>query len=141
MYIGFLLDPNLGISKEKHQGVNMDRKDLIRQYKETSRPMGVYRVQNTIDDKSLVGVSADLTAILNRHQSQLKFGSHPNKRLQADWKTLGPDAFAFEVLDTLTPPDQPDYDPAEDLKVLETLWLEKLSPFDDRGYNVKPKTA
>lgn len=119
----------------------MDRKDIIRQYKETRRPMGVYRVHNTVSDKSLVGVSADLPAILNRHQSQLKFGSHPNKNLQADWKTLGPDAFAFEILDTLTPPDQPDYDPAEDLKVLEALWLEKLSPFDDRGYNARPKTV
>jgi hypothetical protein len=119
----------------------MNRKDLIRQYKETRRPMGVYRVHNTVSDKSLVGASADLPAILNRHQAQLKFGAHPNKKLQADWKALGPDAFAFEILDTITPPEQPAYDPSDDLKVLETLWLEKLSPFDEHGYNVKPKTV
>lgn len=118
----------------------MDRKDLIRQYKETRRPMGVYRVHNTVSDKSFVGASVDLPAMLNRQQAQLKFGAHRNKELQADWKALGPDAFVFEVLDTLTPPEKPDYDPSDDLKVLETLWLEKLSPFDDRGYNAKPKT-
>ena len=30
-------------------------------------------------------------------------------------------------------------DPTDDLKVLEQLWLEKLSPFGTRGYNAKPK--
>ncbi|MBU2552616.1 MAG: GIY-YIG nuclease family protein [Proteobacteria bacterium] len=117
----------------------MNRKELIRQYKETRRPMGVYRVHNTVSGKSLVGVSSDLQAILNRHQAQLGFGMHPNRGLQNDWNALGREAFAFEVLDTLTPLEGPDYDPSEDLKVLEALWLEKLSPFDDRGYNAKPK--
>src|SRR5690349_22011751 len=108
----------------------MDRKSLIRAYKETRRPMGVYRIHNTRDDRSLVGRSADLPAILNRERVALKLGSHQNAKLMADWKALGPDAFVFEVLDTLKPPDgQPDYDPTEDFKVLEAMWLERLQPF------------
>ena len=103
--------------------------------------MGVYRVHNTVNGKSLVGASSDLPAILNRHRAQLRLESHRNRALQNDWKELGPDAFTFEVLDTLTPPDRPDYDSTEDLKVLEALWLEKLSPFGEHGYNPKPKTA
>lgn len=67
-------------------------------------------------------------------------GNHANRALQKDWNDFGADAFAFETLDTLTPPASPGYDPADDLGVLEEMWLEKLSPFDERGYNTKPKT-
>ena len=117
----------------------MDRKALIRQYKESRRPMGVFRVRNTADGRSLVGTSVDLPAMLNRQRAQLRLGAHPNRALQKDWNELGAETFEFEILDTLTPPDGPDYDPSGDLRVLEDLWLEKLSPFDDRGYNTRKK--
>ena len=41
---------------------------------------------------------------------------------------------------TAAPPsDRPGYNPADDLKALEALWLEKLMPFEERGYNARPK--
>ncbi len=101
--------------------------------------MGVYRVHNTVNDKSFVGTSVDLPSMLNRQQAQLRMGGHPNKTLQKDWNELGAHVFEFEILDTLKVPEQTDYDPKKDLQALEELWLEKLSPFGDRGYNVKPK--
>ena len=101
--------------------------------------MGVYQVRNTVNGKLLIGVSVDLPSMLNRQQSQLRMGGHPNKELQKDWVEFGPDAFEFQILDTLTPPDRPDYDPKGDLKALEELWLDKLTPFGEQGYNVKPK--
>jgi hypothetical protein len=117
----------------------MDRKALIRQYKETRRPAGIYRIRNTTNGKSLVGASTDLPSMLNRLRFQLGSGSTLMPELQADWNRLGPDAFAFEVLDTLEPPpDQPGWDPADDLRELEQLWLEKLSPYGERGYNRAP---
>jgi hypothetical protein len=117
----------------------MDRKALIRQYKETPRPAGVFRVHNTVEDKSLVGTSGDVPSMLNRQRFQLGHGSHPNRALQEDWNRLGPEAFAFEVLDTLAPPKEPGGDPEEDLRVLGDLWLEKLSPYGERGYNGERK--
>lgn len=119
----------------------MDRKARIREYKETPRPMGVYRVRNMINGKSLIGSSVDLPAMLNRQRTQLKTGTHSNRALQKDWSELGPEAFDFEVLDTLKAPDQPGYDPTDDLRTLEEMWLDKLSPFDDRGYNVPPRAG
>jgi hypothetical protein len=117
----------------------MNRKSLIRAYKETPRPMGVYRIHNRRDDRSLIGRSVDLPAILNRERVSLRFGMHSNAALQADWNALGPDAFVFEVLDTLeAPKDQPDYDPTDDLRVLEALWLDRLQPFVDGGYMRQP---
>jgi hypothetical protein len=112
----------------------MDRKALIREYKETPRPMGVYRVHNTTNGKALIGTSRDLPSALNRHRAQLRIGGHPNRRLQAGWNASGADTFNFEVLDTLSPSDQPDYDPTDDLQVLEKMWLQKLAPTGDPGY-------
>ena len=104
----------------------MNRKELVRAYRETARPMGVFRVLNTASDRSFVARSVDLPSILNRMRTQLRFGGHPNRALQRDWNALGEEAFAFEVLDTLAPPDTPGYDPSDDLRTLEALWLERL---------------
>lgn len=117
----------------------MDRKEAKRQYKDMNHPMGVFRVLNTTSGKSFVGASVNLPAALNGQQARLRFGAHPSRALQKDWNEQGPDAFQFEVLDELPAPEQPDYDPTPDLCVLEELWLDRLSPYDDRGYNTRPK--
>jgi hypothetical protein len=113
----------------------IDRKALSRQYKQTPRSMGVGAVRNTANGKAFVVASRDLPALLNRQRAQLRLKAHANRALQADWNSLGPDAFEFVVLDTLVPKDAPDYDPTEDLRTLEELWLEKLSPFEPAGYH------
>jgi len=113
----------------------MDRKELIREYRETPKPMGVIRIRNTTNGKALVEATRNIPALFNRHRATLRMGGHPNKDLAADWKTDGEQAFAFEVLDTLEAPDRADYDPTTDLRVLEDLWLEKLQPFVPDGYN------
>jgi hypothetical protein len=119
----------------------MDRKELKRQYKETLRPMGAYRVLNTLNGKALIATSADVNAILNRHRAQLGFGSHPDGELQHDWDTMGANAFTFEVLDTLEPNEEPGYDPANDLAVLGELWLERISPGREPGYQLRARRA
>ena len=113
--------------------MTVNRKELVREYKQTVRPMGVFRVTNTVSGMSLVGSSKNLPAILNRHRAQLSLDSHSEKDFQRDWNARGADAFEFEVLDTLKPSDEPGYDPADDLKVLEQMWLDKLAPLSKRA--------
>lgn len=112
---------------------------MVRAYKETPRPIGVYRIRNTGNGRSYVGRSVDLPSILNRERAQLRLGVHPLKDLQRDWDAIGPEGFVFEILDTLKLPDTPDYDPKEDLRTLEAMWLEQLQPFDAQGYTPRPK--
>lgn len=104
-----------------------DRKALTRAYKESVRPAGIYSVRNTSSGRVLVGSSPDVPGMLNRQRFQLEMGSHPDRDLQADWNTLGADAFAFEVLDLLDAPDEASSDVAEDLAVLGALWFERLT--------------
>jgi hypothetical protein len=115
-----------------------DRRALIRQYKETPRPMGAYCVRNTVNGKALVGVARDVPGKLNSHRAQLRMHAHRNAALQQDWDAFGADAFSFETLDLLTPATTAGYDPSDDLRVLEALWLDKLQPYGDRGYNAPP---
>lgn len=112
-----------------------DRKALIQQYKDAPRIMGVGAVRNTTTGKVLLVTGRNLPALLNRHQAQLRFDSHPNRELQRDWNQRGSGAFEFVVLDTLPPGKSPDDDPAEDLRALEELWLEKLQPYGPGGYH------
>lgn len=116
-----------------------DRKALLRDYKERIVPMGVYRVINKMTGNSLVAASTDVNAILNRHLAQLRMSAHPNRALQADWAAHGPDSFVLEVLDTLTPSDDPGYDPADDLAALEDMWLEKLAVTRDSLHTIRLK--
>ena len=119
----------------------MDRKAIIRKYKDTQHPMGVYLIKNKVNGKVLVGSSNNLPAILNRFKAELKMGNCRNIALQNEWKQFGSEAFEFKELEVLKPLDDPTYDPSEDLKVLEKLWTEKLNPYGDKGYNKPPKSA
>lgn len=116
-----------------------DRKARIREYKDTPRQAGIAVIRNTTSGRVLLLAGRDIPALLNRHRAQLHFGGHRNAELQRDWATQGERAFAFEIVDTLTPKDTPDYDPGDDLRALEALWLEKLTPFGAKGYNPPPK--
>jgi hypothetical protein len=104
----------------------MDRKEMVRRYRETPRPAGVYRVVHRSSGRMLLGASPDTRAMLNRIQAQLGLDSHPNRQLQADWDADGGDGFDFEVVDLLPPADDPDRDSSAELETLLELWREKL---------------
>lgn len=118
-----------------------NRKALIRKYKETPRPAGIFRIRNSATGKSLIGSTVDIAGMLNRQRFQLENGSHPDKELQADWNEFGPDAFEFETLDRLSPSDKPDYDPTEDLAVLEKMWIDTLTASGEMLYRSAKRDA
>lgn len=119
----------------------MNKKELKTKYLQTPRPMGVFQIRNSENEKVFVGSSMNLEGIFNRHEFQLKMGAHPNKTLQQDWNERGGEKFAFEVLEELPPRENPGYDYKSDLEVLEDLWLEKLEPYGEKGYNERKKTS
>ena len=117
----------------------MNKKEKIKQYKQTIPLMGIYQIKNKKNGKIYIGSANDLHGIINRYKFQLKNGSHFNKELQKDYNELGEKSFTFEILDFLTPKEDVNYDYTEDLKILEKMWLEKLQPYDEKGYNNKKR--
>ncbi|OKP98137.1 GIY-YIG nuclease family protein [Paenibacillus sp. P46E] len=116
------------------------RKELAYNYAHSHRPMGVYRIVNTLNDKAFVGSSINLDGVWNKHKFMLDIGKHDNKELQADWKELGEKAFVFEILEQIKPEEDFVAEVTElskyrkQLPDLESKWLEKLSPYGERGY-------
>jgi hypothetical protein len=112
------------------------KRELIDDYKRNPPPMGVFQVRHVASGRVFIMSAMNVPGIMNSLRFQLRSGSHPNGRLQADWNAAGADAFVFEVLDELAPPpDGPGQNARADLAALEELWLARLQPYGDRGYN------
>lgn len=115
------------------------RRELKRAFKERPKPAGVFQIKNTVNGKLLLGSSLNLDGVLNMHRFMLSNGSHYNAALQEDWKQHGADAFVFEILEVVKVTQDPGFDPNDELILLEQIWLEKLGPFGNRGYNTSPQ--
>jgi hypothetical protein len=109
----------------------MDKSTMKKAYKEAKRPMGVYRITSTRNDKVYIGFGTDLPARLNRHKAELKFGNHRNRELQEIWNSLGDSAIKFEVLDVLDHEEDTQANPAEELHILAEMWIKKLEKAGD----------
>ncbi|MFD0716610.1 GIY-YIG nuclease family protein [Paenibacillus sp. GCM10027626] len=131
------------------------RKELQNEYGMKKRVMGVFQIVNTNNGKVYVASSPTLESAWTREEFMLKMGGHMNKALQADWNETGGKGFEFEVLEELKLGDEVrnDYKDIKsadgsggvrreviqayrnDLRQLEDKWLEKLQPYDEKGYN------
>ncbi len=97
--------------------------------------MGVGMVRNLESGRTLLVAGGSIQALLNRFRAQLRLGAFRTQpALLADWQRLGEERFEFAVVDTLTPQDEPGYDPLPDLEALLALWREKLAPTTPAWY-------
>ncbi|HEX7574491.1 MAG TPA: GIY-YIG nuclease family protein [Bacteroidota bacterium] len=111
------------------------RQDLKREYKERAISAGIFQVRNTANGKILLGSSLNLDGPLNRHKFLLSIGKHPSESLQEEWNRYGPDKFAFEILEVARVNADPNFNLDDELTLLEQIWLEKIQPFGEKGYN------
>ena len=114
------------------------RKEMIRNYKERRKPAGVFQIKNVANGKVLLGSSLNLEGPLNSHRFMLTTGSHRNKALQNEWNAYGEKKFVFEILETVKVTDDPNFNLNDELILLEEIWLERLQPFGEKGYNTDP---
>jgi len=95
--------------------------------------MGAVKITNTTNGKILIATFPNLRNKWLTLKLQLDMGQHPNSQLQSDWKELGESSFAYEVIeDEVTDKIK---DMKWELKKLKKKWLEKLSPFGNKGYH------
>jgi hypothetical protein len=113
------------------------RAEQKRAYKDNPPPSGIYKITNTANGKIFLGSALNVPGKLNGAKFTLQQGGHFNAALQAEWKQFGPEAFTFEVLDVLKPAIGETEVKRDELEALEAMWLEKLQPYGERGYNQK----
>ncbi|AZN40780.1 GIY-YIG nuclease family protein [Paenibacillus albus] len=109
------------------------RKELLEAYKEIKTIMGVVQITNTVNGKLFIDSYPNLKNKWMTIKMQLDTGRFANAQLQKDWKEQGEGAFTFEELDRKDAAEVKDI--KWELKVMKKLWLEKLQPYGDRGYN------
>jgi GIY-YIG catalytic domain len=113
----------------------IDKKELKKKYKQTLPPMGIYQIKNLVNGKILIGHTKNLNAKFNSYKFQLNANLHSNKYLQEEYNMFGEEKFTIEVLDRLEPKEDLSINYENDLITLEELWLEKLKPYNEKGYN------
>jgi hypothetical protein len=79
----------------------VNRKDLIRTYKERVQKRGVFCVRCVATGQQWVGAVPDLDAARNQQWFLLRQGTHRNPDIQTAWNTHGEQVFEFEILETL----------------------------------------
>jgi hypothetical protein len=115
------------------------RQEIKREYKERKKPAGVFQIKNVANGKVLLGSSLNLEGPLNSAKFMLSIGSHKNDALQKEWNEFGADKFVFEILEVVKENENPDFCLEDELTLLEQIWIEKLQPFGERGYNKEPR--
>ncbi|SFD23228.1 hypothetical protein SAMN05518672_1011167 [Chitinophaga sp. CF118] len=115
------------------------KKDLKEEYKQMKFKMGIFQIRNTINGKVYIEGSINLNAIWNRHRMQLNFGVHPNLNLQNEWQEFGEENFRYEILAEIEHKENETADYNKEIKLLESMYIEELEPFEEKGYNKKIK--
>lgn len=114
-----------------------NRKVLKTMYKQTPLQAGAFQIKSKVNGKVFVTIGKNLPGMFNSHRFRLNANSHSNKALQEDWNALGPDAFSFDILETLKTETIAPENLNDALRALEQKWLDTLQPYDERGYNKK----
>ena len=111
------------------------KREINREYKDRLKPAGVFQIKNIQNGKIFLGSSLNLEGPLNGHKFMLTINSHRNERMQKEWNEYGANAFVFEILEQVKVKDDPNFNIDDELTLLEQIWVEKLQPFGERGYN------
>jgi hypothetical protein len=115
----------------------MNKKEMMNKYKQTVQPMGILQIKNLKNGKIFLESTKNLQGKINSSKFQLKNSLHLNKEMQKDFNEIGEEGFSFDILDYLKPKEDLNFDYTEELKILLDMWLEKLQPYDEKGYNTK----
>jgi len=113
------------------------RKELQEEYKQLKTYMGVFQITNQVNGKIYISGAPNLKNKWLTQKIQLDMNKHANSQLQKDWKEFGPESFTYKVLEEKDAGKVSDV--RWEVKKLEKVWLEKLQPFGDKGYNKPPR--
>lgn len=104
------------------------RKELKESYKRLKPEMGVFKVESGASGNYYLFAARDLKSQMNRCRFQLEMGSHPDRKLQSEWREQGAAGFSIEVLERLDyDKDEAKTDYSEELELLRLIWSEKLN--------------
>jgi hypothetical protein len=115
----------------------INKKELIKEYKNQKLPAGIFAVKNKRENKMFIGYSLNLPAKIRGITFELEMGSHAYSNLAGDYKRLGKDQFEISILDEIEIKDETEKELKNELGTLEEMWVEKLKSEGVTFYNKK----
>jgi len=110
------------------------KKELKQAYKQSKPISGVFQVMNTVNKMILIEGATNMTSKWNRHRTELRFGSHRNRKLQEDWNHYGESSFVFSVVSELDSEEDDSFDPRKEVKLLYEMVVEEKQLEDNMKY-------
>ena len=92
---------------------------------------GIYRIVNTVTNRTYIGSSINVHARLRGHKRMLKNGTHRNPHLQYSWNKHGEQSFEFELLVNCD---------RTNIELREQQFMDAYFEHDMLLYNVKPSS-
>jgi len=103
------------------------RKELKEEYKQKRPIAGVFQIKNQENGMILIDASTNIMAKWNRHKTELRFGSHRNHKLQADWNQFGEEKFKASIISKVKTKEAEMYDLRTDVAIMFEQVLKKLN--------------
>lgn len=91
---------------------------------------GIYSISNKRNGKVYIGSAVNLRQRFFKHRHDLRKGNHHSIKLQNAWNKYGPDAFSFDVIETIND--------KENLASREQFWIDQLKAATRANYNILP---
>lgn len=111
------------------------KKELKKEYLQLQPIMGVFQIKNLENNLVFIDASTDVIAKWNRHQTELRFGSHRNKKLQKDWNKFKYENFNFEIISELKIKEgEVNINYNEEVKLLKEMVLEEMNLLEEMKY-------
>lgn len=92
--------------------------------------IGIYKIENMVNNKSYIGSSNNIERRWRQHINLLNNNEHHSIKLQRAWNKYGQDNFKFEILEECE---------VEKLLYLEQFYIDKYKAYFE-GYNSKENT-
>ncbi|MFV0561308.1 MAG: GIY-YIG nuclease family protein [Enterococcus sp.] len=109
------------------------KKQLQEEYRMMPTYYGIIQIKNEANGKIFIEAVPNIKNRWNYYKLNLNNNFYKNTPLQADWIIYNEEDFSFEVLWKKKTDDVVNM--KEELKKIKKEWLEKLQPYDDKGYN------
>ena len=114
-----------------------EKRVLQRKYKLTPTYYGVIQITNERNHKIWIDTVSNLHNRWAFYQLNLNKNFYRSNPLQTDWNQQTAADFSYQILWQKEATDVTNM--RTTLKALKTKWLHDLQPFDDHGYNRRPK--